>query len=49
MLKRTIFLSLFVTAALFVAASAQGNGKEAKFTIRIENIERLLAGVIIRR
>ncbi|MFN0107498.1 MAG: spondin domain-containing protein [Blastocatellia bacterium] len=38
MLKRTIFLSLFATAALFVAASAQGANKEVKFTVRVENI-----------
>lgn len=38
MLKRTIFLSLFATAALFVGASAQGTNKEVKFSVRVENI-----------
>lgn len=40
MLKRTIFLSLFAIASLFVTAAAQDHkmDKEVKFTVRIENI-----------
>lgn len=40
MLKRTIFLSFFAIASLFVTAAAQDHkmDKEVKFTVRIENI-----------
>ncbi len=40
MLKRTIFLSLFALACLFVTATAQDHkmGKEVKFTVRVENV-----------
>lgn len=40
MFKRTIFLSLFALATLFVSASAQNHNmdKGTKFTVRIENV-----------